>query len=314
MPSTPFPAWGQHKPVPVIGFLHFGSASPFAYQAVAFRQGLRDTGYVEGQSVSIEYRWADSQHDVSACLQYGRYLASRKVDVIAAFAPPSARAARNATATIPIVFDTGDAVAEGLVTSLAHPDGNLTGLSLLFGALNPKRLELLSELVPKAKGMALLINPNNSVAERTIQEVLQAAREKGVQLQVLTAGTETEIDTAFASLIEQHVDALLVGNDPFFMSRSSQFAALAARYAVPTTHGWREFVAAGGLISYGASITSGCRQTGVYAGRILKGEKPADLPVLQPTTFELVVNLRTARALGLTVPRSILARADEVIE
>jgi putative tryptophan/tyrosine transport system substrate-binding protein len=310
--SAPVPGWGENLPTPVVGFLHFGSPGPFAYQVDAFRGGLDDSGYVEGKNVAIEYRWAEGHYDRLAAMAAD--LVARKVSVIAAFAPPAVRAAKDATISIPIVFGTGDAVTEGLVTSLARPDGNLTGMSLLVGTMNPKRLELLYELVPQAKLMGLLVNPNNPVAERTVQEMRDAAREKGVRLLILKAASEFEIDTAFASLVQQHADALLVGNDPFFMSRSAQFSALAARDAIPTIHGWREFVMAGGLISYGASLAAGDRQVGVYVGRILNGAKVADLPVLQPTTFELIVNLRTARSLGLTVPRSILERADEVIE
>jgi putative ABC transport system substrate-binding protein len=242
-------------------------------------------------------------------------LVGRKVDVIAAFGGiPAAVAAKSATSTIPIVFSVGDPVELGLVASLARPGGNLTGVSTMAPELISKRLELLSELVPQAGVIALLVNPNNSNTERIIGDMQEAAHTKGVQLRVLKAGSESEIDAAFASLVELHAGALVVGGDPFFESRREQLVALAARHAVPAIYQWHEFAVAGGLISYGASLTALYRQVGIYAGKILSGAKPADLPVQQPTTFELVVNLKTAQALGLTVPPSILARADEVIE
>jgi putative ABC transport system substrate-binding protein len=229
--------------------------------------------------------------------------------------PPSALAAKGATSTIPIVFEVGtDPVREGLVASFARPGGNLTGFAILVGELTPKRLELLSELVPQAGVIALLVNPNSPEAEPIIRGAQEAARVKGVPLPVLKAGTDGEIDAAFASLAQLHAGALVVGADPFFLSRREHLVALAARYATPAIYGGRPFATSGGLISYGPSPTAVHRELGVYAGRILKGEKPADLPVQQPTTFELVVNLKTAEALNLTVPPSILARADEVIE
>jgi putative ABC transport system substrate-binding protein len=243
-------------------------------------------------------------------------LVGRKVDVIAATGGASvARAAKNATSTIPIVFDSGlDPVEAGLVASLARPGGNLTGISFLVAALNPKRLELLSELVPQAKVIALLVNPNNPSTERAIRDVQEAARANGVQLHILKASTESEIDADFASLVQRQAGALIVATDTFYFSRREQIVALAARHAVPAIYEFREFATAGGLISYGASILAVYRQVGVYAGKILKGAKPTDMPVLQPTTFELVINLKTAKALGLTIPPSILSRADEVIE
>src|SRR6266481_3239502 len=298
----------QQKAMPVIGYLHFGSPAPFAYQVAAFRQGLSETGYAEGQNVAIEYRWAEGRYDRLPGLAVD--LVGRKVDVIAANAPPSALAAKNATATIPIVFATADPVAEGLVASLARPGGNLTGFSNLAIELEPKRLELLSDLVPQVRVIALLVNPNNSNTERIVGDVQEAARAKGVQLDILKAGTESEIDAAFATLVQLHAGALVVGNDPFFGGRREQLGALASHHAAPAIYGFREFVEAGGLISYGSSLAASFRQVGIYAGKILKGAKPANLPVQQPTTFELVVNLNTAKALGLTIPPSILARAD----
>jgi putative tryptophan/tyrosine transport system substrate-binding protein len=240
-------------------------------------------------------------------------LVDRKVDVIAAMGgTPPAVAAKGATSTIPIVFSGGDPVERGLVAGLARPGGNLTGVSSLD--LSPKRFEMLSELVPGAKLIALLVNPNNPFAEATTTHAQQAARAKGVQLHVLKASTESEIDAAFTTITQTHVDGLIQDSDALFNSRIDQLVALAARHAVPTIYAWREYPAAGGLISYGPSLTGIWRQLGIYAGKILNGAKPADLPVQQPTTFELIVNLNTAKALGLTVPPSILARADEVIE
>jgi putative ABC transport system substrate-binding protein len=303
----------QQKAMPVIGFLGSTSPGSNAANVAAFRQGLSETGYVEGQNVAIEYRWAEGSYDRLPALAAD--LVGRKVDVIAAFAGiPAALAAKSATSTIPIVFSVGDPVELGLVASLARPGGNLTGVSTMAPELTPKRLELLAELVPQAGVIALLVNPNNSNTERIIGDMQAAAHTKRVQLPVLKAGTESEIDAAFASLVELHAGALVVGGDPFFESRRELLVALAARHAVPAIYQWHEFAVAGGLISYGASLTALYRQIGIYAGKILNRAKPADLPVEQPTRFELVVNLNTAKALGLTIPPSILARADEVIE
>jgi putative ABC transport system substrate-binding protein len=303
----------QQKAVPVIGFLSGASPGPFAPFVAAFQQGLNETGYVEAQNLAIEYRWAEGRYERLPALAAD--LVSHNVDVILAVGDEPALAAKGATSTISIVFLIGaDPVVASLVTSLARPGGNLTGVTFMMTELMPKRLELLSELVPQAGVIALLVNPNNANAQRNVQDAQDAARAKRVQLQLVWASTDGEIDAAFATLAQSHVGALLVGADPFFGSRREQLVALAARHAVPAIYFAHEFAAAGGLISYGASVTGTYRQAGIYAGRVLKGAKPPDLPVQQPTTFELVVNLKTAQALGLTVPPSILSRADEVIE
>jgi len=306
----------QQKAMPVIGWL--GGFSPPANPGDLLRGpihlGLNETGFVEGQNMMSEYRWADFHNDRLPALAAD--LVNRKVDVILTTGGAhSALAAKTATSTIPIVFaDVGDPVGFGLVASLARPSGNLTGFSNINVELTPKRLELLSELVPQAKVIALLVNPNNSNTEIIIRDMPEAARAKGVQLPILKAGTESEIDAAFATLVELHAGGLVVAGDPFFFSRREQLLALASRHAVPANYMWREFPAAGGLISYGTKVTEAFRQAGSYVGRILKGAKPADLPVQQTTIFDLVVNVTTAKALGLTVPPSILARATEVIE
>ncbi len=302
----------QQKALPTIGILGPTSPGPFAGFVAAFHQGLSETGYVEGQNVAIEYRWAEGRYDRLPVMAAD--LVARKVDVIVAPGPPLALAAKNATSTIPIVFMGGDPVADGLVDSFARPGGNLTGVTFMNAELMPKRFELLSELAPQAGVIALLVNPNNSNADPTIRDVQEAARAKGVQLRVLRASTESEIDAAFTTLVQVQAGALLLGADPFFGQRRDQLVALAARHAVPAIADRRGFAAAGGLISYGTSFTDSVRQVGMYAGKILKGTKPADLPVQQPTRFELVVNLSTAKALGLTVPQMILALATEVIE
>ena len=303
----------QQKAMPVVGFLAAVAPSDLGPFMPAFHQGLSESGYVERQNLAMEYRWAEGHYDRLPALAAD--LVVRKVDVIVAIALAPTRAAKSATATIPIVFTSvSDPVGLRLVASLARPGGNLTGFSSLSTELSPKRLELLSELVPQVGVIALLVNPNNANAEPVIRDVQEAARAKGVHVPILKAGTEDEIDAAFASLVELHAGALFVGGDPFFFSRREQLLGLASRHAVPAIYIWREFAAAGGLISYGVRATDTLRQAGSYAGKILKGAKPADLPVQQPTTFELVVNMKTAKALGLTIPPSILARADEVIE
>jgi putative ABC transport system substrate-binding protein len=311
--TWPLAAGAQQKTMPVIGYLNTGSPDTNPPLLAAFRQGLSETGYVEGQNLAIEYRWAEGHYDRLPALAAD--LVSRKVDLIVASSPPSALAAKSATSTIPIVFRGGaDPVGDGLVASLARPRGNLTGVGFGGGELTAKRLELLSELVPRARVIALLVNPNVSNAEGIIRDVQEAARTKGLQLHVLKAGSESEIDTAFASLVQLHADALVVSADPFLSNRREQLVALASRHAVPAIYAWREFAASGGLISYGPSLRAAFGLIGIYVGKILKGAKPSDLPVQQPTKFELAINIKTAKSLGLTVPPTLLAQADDVIE
>jgi putative tryptophan/tyrosine transport system substrate-binding protein len=311
--TTACPLHAQQKAMSVIRFLGSSAHGATTPWMAAFRQRLSETGYVEGQTLVIEYRWAESRYDQLPTLAAD--LVRRNVDVITTGGTPAALAAKSATQTIPIVFTgIGDPVGSGVIASLARPGGNLTGISEMTTDMMSKRLELLSELVPPAKVIALLVNPTNPGTERIIREVQAAAGAMGAQLPILKAGTESEIDAAFASLVQLHAGALLVAADPFLSSRREQLVALASRHAVPAIYAWREFVAAGGLISYGASLTAVFREIGIYAGKILNGAKPADLPVQQPTKFELVVNLKTAKALGLTLPQSMLMRADEVIE
>ena len=310
--AWPFAARAQQTAMPVIGYLSLGVRNLASPALAAFRQALGETGYVEGQNLTIEYRWAENHYDRLPALAAD--LVGRKVDVIVTNSTVAARAAKDASQTIPIVVTGLAAVAGDLFASLARPGGNVTGVSSLTEELNAKRLELLRELVPQVRVIALLVNPNNSTTERAMRDMQEAARPSGVQLQILKAGTESEIDAAFASLVQLQAGALVVAADPFLSSRREQLVALASRHAVPAIYAWREFAASGGLISYGPSLTSAYRQSGIYTGKILKGAKPADLPVQQPTTFELVINLKTAKALGLTIPHSFLARADEVIE
>jgi ABC-type uncharacterized transport system substrate-binding protein len=312
--AWPLAARAQQATIPVIGFLHPASPDAFPDRLRGFRQGLKDTGYVEGENAMIVYRFAENQIDRLPAM--AGELVRSQVAVIAAANSPAALAAKSATTTIPIVFITPeDPVRLGLVPSLSRPGGNLSGINLLSGELQAKRLELLRQLVPRVARVAVLVNQANvENTETTIRDVEAAARDIGLQIQVLKASSSGEINAAFATLAREQVDALFVGTDPFFTSRRVQLAILAARHSIPSTYGTREIVEVGGLMSYGANIPDAWRQAGAYVGRIIKGAKPADLPVVQSTKLEFVINLSTAGALGLAVPPSMLASADEVIE
>jgi putative tryptophan/tyrosine transport system substrate-binding protein len=309
----PLAARSQQSAMPVIGLLGSATASDWTPYVGAFRQGLRDAGYVEGNNVSIEARWANSQYDRLPAM--AAELVQRKVTVIAAFATPAARAAKAATTTIPIVFTTNrDPVQIGLVASLSRPDGNMTGATNLGVEVEPKLVQLMHDAVPSAKIIALLVNPTNFSSETLSRSLQPAAGRFGLQLHVVNASSESDFDTVFATLRQLTVDGLIVVDDAFFNTHIRELAALTIRHAIPAIFQNREFTVAGGLMSYTGSVPDEYRQAGVYTGRILKGEKPADLPVVQGTKFELVINLKTAKALGLNVPLGLLNAADDVIE
>jgi len=309
--AWPVAARAQQPAMPVIGFLNSGQPDTYASLVVGFRKGLSEAGFVEGQNVAIEYRWAAGEYDRLPALAAD--LVRRQVAVIAAMAAPAALAAKAATATIPIVFNSGiDPVKLGLVVSLGRPRGNMTGVSQLSGLLLAKQMELLRELIPSIVTFSFLVNPNNPDAEDRTREMQAASRSLGLPLHVLNVGTDGNFDTVFETL--PPAGGLVVDADPFLFSRRAQLVALAARHAVVASYPFREFTVAGGLMSYATSLADVYRQVGVYTGRILNGEKPADLPVMQPTKYELVINLQTAKMLGLTVPDKLLVAADEVIE
>jgi putative ABC transport system substrate-binding protein len=313
--AWPFAARAQQPAMPVIGWLN--SSSPdagYAPMEVAFRKGLNEAGFIEGQNVTIEYRWAELHHE--RLPELAADLVRRKVTVIAATTTTAALAAKAATATIPIVFEmASDPVRLGLVASLNRPGSNVTGVTQLNIEINPKRLELLHEVIPMATSLALLLNPSNpTVAEPITREILASARTLGLQLHIVSATTDNEIDHAFASLATLRAGGLVIGSDPFFTDRTEHLASLAIRYAVPAVYSRREFAMAGGLMSYGASITEAYRLAGIYSGRVLKGERPGDLPVQQATKVELYINLKTAKTLGITIPLPLSGRADELFE
>jgi putative ABC transport system substrate-binding protein len=312
--ALPTSAHAQQTAMPVIGFLSSRSPAEATAAVNAFRSGLGELGYFEGKNVTIEYRWAEGRYDRLPAL--ANELVNRRVSIIAATGGDvSALAAKAATTTIPIVFTAGgDAVKSGLVSSFNKPGGNITGVNLFFSEMGAKRLELLRLLIPSAATIAMLVNPNNPTSSADQKDVKAGARSIGAQVSVFTASRESDFEQAFANISEQKIPALLIGDDPFLFSQRDQLVRLSARHAVPTIYFSREFTDSGGLMSYGTSILNGYRQTGLYVGRILKGDKAGDLPILQPTKFELVINLKTAKALGLEIPPTLLARADEVIE
>jgi len=312
--AVPLAARAQQPAIPVIGYLNGASAAEFPHLLAGFRKGLSETGYTEGRNVTVEYRYAEGRYDRLPALAAD--LVNRRVSAIVATAgTPTIRAAKAATSTIPIVFVIGgDPVMFGIVATLSRPGGNITGITLLDSEVTAKRLGLLLELVPTATVIGGLTNPNNPISEPQVKELQAAARTHGRQLLVLEASIESDFAAAVAAIDRQHVDALLVAGDPFFDDRRTQLVSLAALHKVPASYIRREFVAEGGLLSYGPDVPDAFRQAGIYAGRILKGEKPAELPVMQPTKFEMAINLKTAKALGLATPQSVLLRADEVIE
>ena len=309
----PLAAPAQQPAMPVIGFLNGLSPQVMSSRVAAYRDGLAKAGFVEGRNVAIEFRWADGEYD--RLPELAADLVSRQVAVIAAGSPPAARAAKAATSTIPIVFTSGDdPVQVGLVSSLNRPVGNVTGVHLFLTGLIPKRLGFLRDLLPQVKAIAALLNPTSPSSPIQLKDLLAAGPASGFEIDILNAGSEAEIKTAFATLAQRRVGALIVASDPFFNTRRAQITALEAQIAIPAVYEARDYVEVGGLMSYGTDIDDGYRLAAVYAGRILKGEKPADLPVQQSTKFEFVINLKTAKALGLTFPPGVLAIADEVIE
>jgi ABC-type uncharacterized transport system substrate-binding protein len=312
--AWPLAARAQQAAMPVIGFLGAPSAAPYARYVAAVHQGLKEVGYVEHQNVAMEYRWADSQYDRLSALAAD--LVSRRVAVIVPIGgAPATVAAKAATSTIPIVFNLGaDPIGLGLVTNLSRPGGNITGIAMMTLEIETKRLEVLHELAPASSSLAIMLNPSNAQAQTQEREVQRAARVIGRQVLVLKAGTEHEIEGAFAALVRERAGALLVGADTFFTSQATLFVVLTAHHSIPTIYPFKSYVDAGGLMSYGTSLLDAYRQSGVYAGRVLKGEKPGELPIVQPTKFELIINLKTARAVGIAIPPTLVARADEVIE
>ena len=311
--AWPLTVHAQQAAVPVVGFLNSGSLEWGEQLLAAFRLGLRETRYVEGENVTVQPLWADGDYD--RLPGWAMELVSRQVAVIAAGGPPAAQAEKAATSTVPIVFTSGgDAVKLGLVSSLSRPGGNVTGISFLNDELAGKRLGLLRGLVPQASVIALLLNPSFADASDQLKGAQEAARAAGLRLQVINASEEGDFDAAFARMVEMRASALIVTADPFMAGRREQIVALAARYALPAIYNLREFATAGGLISYDTSLADAYHKAGIYVGRILRGAKPADLPVQQPTKFELVINLKTAKTLGLTIPETLLATADEVIQ
>ena len=311
--AWPLAARAQQAAMPVVGFLNSGSAAEWAHLVAAFKEGLNEAGYVEGKNVAVEYRWAQGENE--RLPELAADLVRRQAAVIAAFGPPAAAAAKEATATVPVVFSVGtDPIDLGLVTSFRRPTSNLTGINIFADMLTPKRQELLRELAPSASLVAMLINPTSAQTDSELRAVQAASDRLKQQVRIFDVRTDREIDAAFATIIDQRIGGLLVQTDPSLTVRRDQLVLLTTRHAIPAVFGFREFVMAGGLMSYGTSLRAAYRQVGIYAGRILKGEKPANLPVQQATAFEMVVNLKAAKALGVTIPTAILLRADEVIE